>query len=83
MKPTKGFKLLYLASNEWGNLGRRKVRLAYELAAQDDIASILYLNPPVPASPSSVPVWPARKASPISGTSPTRRKPMSEALGLL
>lgn len=43
-------RLLYFSSNEWGNLGRRKVRLAYEFARQDDVAAVLYVNPPVPTS---------------------------------
>lgn len=47
---TRRFKLLYLSSNEWGNLGRRKIRLAYEFARQDSIASVLYVNPAVDSS---------------------------------
>jgi glycosyltransferase involved in cell wall biosynthesis len=43
-------KVLYLSSTEWGNLGRRKVRLAHELARRDDVAAVLYVNPPVSTS---------------------------------
>jgi hypothetical protein len=44
------FKLLYLSSTEWGNLGRRKVRLAYELSRQKDVAAVLFVDPPVSTS---------------------------------
>ena len=47
---TRQVQLLYLSSNEWGNLGRRKVRLAHEFARRDDVAAVLYVNPPVPSS---------------------------------
>lgn len=47
---TRSIKLLYFCSNEWGNLGRRKTRLAYEFAHQDSLASILYVNPSVDTS---------------------------------
>jgi glycosyltransferase involved in cell wall biosynthesis len=47
---TRNIRLLYFSSNEWGNLGRRKVRLAYEFARQDDVAAVLYVNPPVQSS---------------------------------
>ena len=43
-------KLLYFSSNEWGNLGRRKTRLAYEFARQDDVSRCSYVNPPVASS---------------------------------
>ena len=43
-------KLLYFSSNEWGNLGRRKTRLAYEFARLDNVAAVLYVNPPVASS---------------------------------
>lgn len=43
-------KVLYLSSTEWGNLGRRKVRLAHELARREDVAAVLFANPPVPTS---------------------------------
>jgi glycosyltransferase involved in cell wall biosynthesis len=41
------FKVLYLSGDEWGNLGRRKIRLAYEFARQDAVAAVLYVNPPI------------------------------------
>ncbi len=44
------WKLLYLSVNEWGNLGRRKPRLAYEFAHQPRVASVLYVEPPVRTS---------------------------------
>jgi glycosyltransferase involved in cell wall biosynthesis len=47
---TGSVKLLYLSSTEWGNLGRRKVRLGYEFARQDDVAAALFVNPPVTTS---------------------------------
>ena len=43
-------KLLYLSSTEWGNLGRRKVRLAAEFARLPDVAALLFVNPPVGSS---------------------------------
>lgn len=43
-------KLLYFSSNEWGNLGRRKVRLAYEFSRQEEAAAVLYANPAVRSS---------------------------------
>ncbi|MBL8056560.1 MAG: glycosyltransferase [Anaerolineales bacterium] len=44
------YKLLYLSSTEWGNLGRRKVRLAHELAQQAEAAAVFFVNPPVTTS---------------------------------
>jgi glycosyltransferase involved in cell wall biosynthesis len=44
------YKVLYFSSTEWGNLGRRKVRLAHELARQADVASVFFVNPPVTTS---------------------------------
>jgi glycosyltransferase involved in cell wall biosynthesis len=43
-------KLLYFSSTEWGNLGRRKVRLAHELAQLEGVASVLFVNPAVQTS---------------------------------
>jgi len=43
-------KLLYFSGNEWGNMGRRKPRLAHEFARQPDVASVLYVEPPVATS---------------------------------
>jgi len=43
-------KLLFFSVNEWGNLGRRKPRLAHEFALQNDVASVLYVEPPVRTS---------------------------------
>jgi glycosyltransferase involved in cell wall biosynthesis len=44
------FKILYLSGYKWGNMGRRKVRLAYEFARQPEVASLLYVEPPVQTS---------------------------------
>jgi len=43
-------KFLYLSPHEWGNIGRRKVRLAHEFARQADVASVLYVEPAVETS---------------------------------
>jgi glycosyltransferase involved in cell wall biosynthesis len=43
-------KILYFSGYEWGNLGRRKVRLAYEFAQRPEVASLLYVEPPVQTS---------------------------------
>jgi glycosyltransferase involved in cell wall biosynthesis len=43
-------KLLYFSGNEWGNMGRRKPRLAREFSGQTDVASVLYVEPPVTTS---------------------------------
>jgi len=43
-------KLLYFSGNEWGNMGRRKPRLAHEFSGQKDVASVLYVEPPVMTS---------------------------------
>jgi glycosyltransferase involved in cell wall biosynthesis len=43
-------KLLYFSGNEWGNMGRRKPRLAHEFARQPDVTSVLYVEPPVATS---------------------------------
>ena len=43
-------KILYFSGYEWGNMGRRKVRLAYEFARQPEVASLLYVEPPVQTS---------------------------------
>jgi glycosyltransferase involved in cell wall biosynthesis len=43
-------KLLYFSSTEWGNLGRRKVRLGHELAQLEGVASVLFVNPAVQTS---------------------------------
>lgn len=43
-------KILYFSIDEWGNMGRRKPRLAYEFSHQPDVASVMYVCPPVPTS---------------------------------
>ena len=43
-------RVLYFSGNEWGNLGRRKPRLAYEFARQPEAGSVLYVEPPVGTS---------------------------------
>jgi glycosyltransferase involved in cell wall biosynthesis len=43
-------KVLYFSIDEWGNMGRRKPRLAYEFSCQPDVASVMYVCPPVPTS---------------------------------
>ncbi len=43
-------KILYFSDYEWGNIGRRKARLAYEFACQPEVASLLYVEPPVQTS---------------------------------
>lgn len=43
-------KMLYFSGNEWGNMGRRKPRLAYEFARMPEVASVLYVEPPVATS---------------------------------
>ena len=43
-------KFLSFSAYEWGNLGRRKVRLAYEFARRPKVASLLYVEPPVHSS---------------------------------
>ncbi|MBC7251744.1 MAG: glycosyltransferase [Anaerolineae bacterium] len=43
-------KLLYFSGYKWGNMGRRKVRLAYEFSRQPEVASLLYVEPPVATS---------------------------------
>jgi len=44
------FKILYFSGYEWGNMGRRKMRLAYEFARRPEVASLLYVEPPVQTS---------------------------------
>jgi len=44
------YKVLYFSGYEWGNMGRRKVRLAHEFARQPEVASLLYVEPPVETS---------------------------------
>jgi glycosyltransferase involved in cell wall biosynthesis len=41
---------LYFSVNEWGNMGRRKPRLAHEFARRAEVASVLYVEPPVRTS---------------------------------
>jgi glycosyltransferase involved in cell wall biosynthesis len=43
-------KILYFSVNEWGNMGRRKPRLAHEFAQRPEVASVLYVQPPVSTS---------------------------------
>lgn len=44
------YKILLLSAHEWSNLWRRKQRLAHELSKRPDVASVLYVNPPVMTS---------------------------------
>jgi glycosyltransferase involved in cell wall biosynthesis len=43
-------KVLYFSVNEWGNMGRRKPRLAHEFAQQPEVTSVLYVEPAVSTS---------------------------------
>ena len=43
-------KLLYFSGYKWGNMGMRKVRLAYEFARHSEVASLLYVEPAVQTS---------------------------------
>jgi glycosyltransferase involved in cell wall biosynthesis len=45
-----GYKILYFSDYDWGNMGRRKSRLAHEFARQEDVISVLYVEPPVAIS---------------------------------
>jgi len=44
------YKILYISDYEWGNMGRRKVRLAYEFSLMPEVASLLYVERPVQTS---------------------------------
>jgi glycosyltransferase involved in cell wall biosynthesis len=46
----KEVKILYFSDYEWGNMGRRKVRLAYEFARRPEVASLLFIEPAVQTS---------------------------------
>lgn len=46
----KSVKILYFSGCEWDDRWRRKQRLAYELAQQPEVTSVLYVNPPVATS---------------------------------
>ncbi|HHS96951.1 MAG TPA: glycosyltransferase family 1 protein [Chloroflexi bacterium] len=46
----RGYRLLYLSGYGWGNLGRRKVRLAWELARKSEVSGVLYVEPPTATS---------------------------------
>jgi len=46
----RGYRILYFSANNWGNMGRRKPRLAHELAHQPEVTSLLCVEPPVPTS---------------------------------
>jgi len=47
---TQGYKILFLSTNEWSDLWRRRQRLAYELSRQPEVASVLFVTPPVQTS---------------------------------
>lgn len=44
------YKVLYFSGTKWGNMGRRKPRLAHEFASHPEVASVLYVEPPVRVS---------------------------------
>ena len=46
----KTIRLLYFSVNRWGNMGRRKPRMAHELARYPEVGSILYVEPAVETS---------------------------------
>lgn len=46
----KRYRLLYFSGYEWGNLGRRKTRLAWEFAQRPEVTGVLYVEPPVTTS---------------------------------
>lgn len=71
------FKVLYFSGYEWGNMGRRKVRLAYEFARQPDVASLLYVEPPAQTSILDV----ARGRFPSSHLGQDRRAHLKALLG--
>ena len=48
MKPD--YKILFLSAHEWSSLWRRKQRLAHELSKRPEVASVLYVSPPVTTS---------------------------------
>ncbi len=41
------YKILFLSTHEWSDLWRRRQRLAHELSLRPEVASVLYINPPV------------------------------------
>ena len=44
------YKILFLSTHEWSDLWRRRQRLAHELSLRPEVASVLYVNPPVLSS---------------------------------
>ncbi len=44
------YKILFFSAHEWSNLWRRKQRLAHELSKRPEVASVLYVSPPVNTS---------------------------------
>lgn len=44
------YKILFLSTYEWSDLWRRRQRLADEWSRQPEVASVLYVNPPVATS---------------------------------
>jgi len=44
------YKILFLATHEWSDLWRRRQRLAHELSLKPEVASVLFVNPPVNSS---------------------------------
>lgn len=49
MSPS-GYRLLYFSGYPWGNLGRRKTRLAWEFAHRPEVGAVLYVEPPAATS---------------------------------
>lgn len=52
------YKILFFSAHEWSNLWRRKQRLAHELSKRPEVASVLYVAPPV--NTSLLDVWRGR-----------------------
>lgn len=49
------YKILFLATHEWSDLWRRRQRLAHELSLRPEVASVLFVEPPVNTSLIDVP----------------------------
>jgi len=49
-RPPSKIRILFLSTHEWSDLWRRRQRLAHELALRPEVASVLYVNPPVISS---------------------------------
>jgi glycosyltransferase involved in cell wall biosynthesis len=71
-------KLLYFSANRWGNMARRKPRLAHEFACYSDVASVLYVEPSVETSLLDL----ARGRLDPEYLEPTRRAHARALLGL-